>query len=508
MARFLSARTVVIAVFIVAIAAVALYVGLGRGSAAVQYRTAAAITGTVTQTLPISGNLTPVNQTDLDFGSSGRVKALSVQAGDSVTTGQVLSALDPSSLEAALAQAQAALAQAQYKLSQDRTATPQSLAQAHASVTSAAVALQNSQTSLGDAQASNQQSLAQAQDQITLAKNKLKRDTDQESADCAPVTPLCASDQRQVQSDNDAVTAANDGYQAAVVKGQQGFNQALGQVNTAKVNLQNAQAAMVVLQQGGTAPTIQIDQSQILVAQVNVDTAQRNLSQATLVAPVDGVVGLVTVAVGQTVSGSGASSGGGAATTASSSSTTHAISIQSPGSFAVTGSISDAQIGEVVVGQPARVTPAGSSQALNAKVTQVAAAATVTSGVATFAVTVTLSDNDPALHAGTSAAVSIIINQVSQVLTVPTTAVRGSGAAATVQVLVAGVLQSRAVQVGASDALRTQVTSGLNPGDQVLIATVSRTVPTTTGGNGGGLLGNPGGGGRVRGGGGGAGGGG
>jgi len=175
------------------------------------------------------------------------------------------------------------------------------------------------------------------------------------------------------------------------------------------------------------------------------------------------------------------------------------LTIDTPGAFAVTGSISDAQAGQVVVGQAARVTPAGATQALNGKVTQVASAATVTSGVASFAVTVTLADANNALHAGTSAAVSIIVNQVSQVLTVPTSAVRTSGAGSTVQVLVAGQAQPRPVTLGATDALRTQVLSGLNAGDEVVIATISRTVPTT---NGGGLL-NPGGGGTRRGGGGG-----
>ena len=48
------------------------------------------------------------------------------------------------------------------------------------------------------------------------------------------------------------------------------------------------------------------------------------------------------------------------------------------------------------------------------------------------------------------------------------------------------------VTVGASDSLRTQILSGLNVGDNVIIATVSSTVPsstTTRGTTGGGLFG-------------------
>ncbi|HEY0409817.1 MAG TPA: RND transporter, partial [Candidatus Dormibacteraeota bacterium] len=38
-------------------------------SASTQFRTAVATLGTVTQTISLSGNLAPVGETDLDFGS-------------------------------------------------------------------------------------------------------------------------------------------------------------------------------------------------------------------------------------------------------------------------------------------------------------------------------------------------------------------------------------------------------------------------------------------------------
>ena len=127
--------------------------------------------------------------------------------------------------------------------------------------------------------------------------------------------------------------------------------------------------------------------------------------------------------------------------------------------------------------------------------TQISAIATISSGVATFPVTVTLDGRNPSLHAGASASISIIVNQVVQVLTVPTSALRTAGGGSSVQVLVNGQPQTRTVSIGASDPLRTQVLSGVNPGDEVVIATVSGTVPTTTTGGGGGLLGGGGGGG-------------
>ena len=505
MSRIARVRFAVVAVAAVVLAAAGVYFVSGRGSAAVQYRTAAATMGTVTQTLPISGNLTPASETGLDFFATGRVQAVNVTAGQPVKAGDVLATLDPSTLQAALLQAQANLVSAQAKLAQDRGVTPQSLASAQAQVSSAGIGVQNAQVSLTDTQAANQQSVNQAFDALTNAQNKLQRDSSQRDTDCSSTATAqqasqCQLDQNTVSADNDSVRSANDSYNGATLKAQQGNNQAAGQLNTARVQLRNAQAALAALTAGATPQQVQIDQSQIQGDQVSVDTAQRNINQATLTAPVDGVIGAVNVTVGQSVSG-GTSSSSGSAAAATSTSTTHAITIDSPGAFAVTGSVGDAQVGQLVVGQVARVTPAGATQALNGKVSQVASAATVTSGVATFAVTVTLTDLNNALHAGTSAAVSIIVNQVSQVLTIPPSAVRTSGVGSTVQVLVGGKAQARAVTVGASDALRTQVASGLNPGDQVVVATISSTVPTTN--NGGGLLNGAGGGTRRGGGGGG-----
>ena len=121
--------------------------------------------------------------------------------------------------------------------------------------------------------------------------------------------------------------------------------------------------------------------------------------------------------------------------------------------------------------------------------TQIAAQATVSSGVATFPVTVTLDGSNPSLRSGVSATISVVVNQVVGVLTVPTSAVRGS----TVQLLVGGTPQARTVSLGAGDSSRTQILSGLQEGDTVVVATVSSSVPSTVrsgaGITGGGLLG-------------------
>ena len=80
---------------------------LTRGDAAanVSYRTGVATLGTVTQTVSLSGNLEPDGEVDLDFQGAGKVTAVNVQAGQTVTADEVLATQDPPTVAASLTQA-------------------------------------------------------------------------------------------------------------------------------------------------------------------------------------------------------------------------------------------------------------------------------------------------------------------------------------------------------------------------------------------------------------------
>ena len=355
------------------------------------------------------------------------------------TPGDVLASLDTASLNGALTQAQANLTSAQAKLSLDRAGpTAQNLSQAEAAVNTATVTLQSNRTSLTDTQAVNAQAVGQAWNTWVAAQNT-------EAANC-PSGASCATDRQ-------ATIQASNSYNAAQVKAQQTSDQA-----RARVQLGPERPSRMPrppwrrCSRAPPAQQLQIDQIQVTVAQVSVDTAQRNLSQATLTAPVDGTVGQVNLAVGQSVSGSSSNSASGNSTaaTTTSSSTTHAVSLITPGSYAVTGSVSDAQIGQVAEGRFAGVTPAGSTPGSEGgTVSAVATVATVTSRGATFGGIVTIDGDNPSLHTGVSASVSIIINQVSQVLTIPVAAVGPPvPPAARIQVLVNGNRRATPVTVG------------------------------------------------------------
>jgi multidrug efflux pump subunit AcrA (membrane-fusion protein) len=441
---------------------------LTRGAASsVSYRTAAATLGTVTQTVSLTGNLAPDGETDLDFQGAGKVTAVNVQPGQTVTAGEVLATQDATSLDANLVQAQATLSSAEARLSLDRSgATASSISQAQGQVNSAYVQYENALTSHGDTKAVNAQQASQAYSTYTQAQATAS------AAGCTSTstTTPCPQDEQAVTQDLQA-------WQAAQVKAAQGDDQAQGQVNADKVQWQNAKVALTALETGSTSSQqIAMDVSQVDMAQVGVTTAQAAVNAATLKATTGGLVEAVNINNGEIIS----SGGTGGASSAASTSPTHAVVIITPGVYEVTGSVSDALVNEIAVGQSAEVVAAGSNNAVAGKVTGVAEQATVSSGVATFPVTVVLSGASPSLRPGMSASVSVVINRVVQVTTVPTSAVHTTGTGSTVTLFVNGKPVPVAVTAGAADASRTQILTGVKVGDQVVIATISSTIPSST----------------------------
>src|ERR1700704_958176 len=64
------------------------------GKVTTSYRTALVTYGTITQSIGMSGNLTPVSEVDLNFASAGTVQTVYVQVGQSVGVGTPLATVD------------------------------------------------------------------------------------------------------------------------------------------------------------------------------------------------------------------------------------------------------------------------------------------------------------------------------------------------------------------------------------------------------------------------------
>jgi macrolide-specific efflux system membrane fusion protein len=255
-------------------------------------------------------------------------------------------------------------------------------------------------------------------------------------------------------------------------------------------------------------------------AKNSYDKAVRTLNGTVLKAPFTGTVTAVNGTTGGSSSGSGGASsssttsslGGSGGSTGStgggsSSSTSSGTSSTGTGSgfieladlskLQVSGAFIESDTTKLKVGQKADVSfDALTGVTATGKVTAIDTSPTTSNNVVQYNVTITLTTKPSGVRLGQTSSVEVAVASATDVLYVPTAAVRTAGGQSTVTVLQNGKQVAKTVQVGVKGDTGTEITSGLNLGDTVVIATGGTgTGPGVGGGPGGGAGGRPGGGG-------------
>jgi multidrug efflux pump subunit AcrA (membrane-fusion protein) len=212
-------------------------------------------------------------------------------------------------------------------------------------------------------------------------------------------------------------------------------------------------------------------------AETRLASAQKNLDAAVLAAPFAGVVSAVNVNVGEAPGGgrSARSTTGGTGGTASSSSAgaTGDIILVDASQVRVDVQVDESDITRIAVGQ--RVTlsfDAFPNQRFNGAVAAVGPAGTASQGVVGYPVTIELR-NPRGVRPGMTATAEIVYAQQENALMAPNRAVNRQGRDRTVQVITPSGTETRKVEVGMSNDQVTEVTAGLEEGDEV-------AMPTTT----------------------------
>ncbi|MEU8615238.1 biotin/lipoyl-binding protein [Actinoplanes sp. NPDC048791] len=257
-------------------------------------------------------------------------------------------------------------------------------------------------------------------------------------------------------------------------------------------------------------------QNEVTQAELAVDEAEAAVAGTTLKAPMAGTVVAVNGTLGSSSSGSSSSSsssssGGSTPGDSSSSSSANSsnsgfIDIADLGKLQVTAAFAEADATKLKEKQAATVTwNALSGTRQSAEVVAVDPQATTANNVVTYGVTLSLDKVPTGAKPGQTVSVSVVTGEVSDAVYVNAAAVTTVGNRHTVTVLADGVQAVRAVEIGLAGDQATQITSGLTPGEQVVITTTSTTTGGTTGGFPGGFPGGapgggfPGGGGTGRG---------
>jgi HlyD family secretion protein len=206
--------------------------------------------------------------------------------------------------------------------------------------------------------------------------------------------------------------------------------------------------------------SVHLAQSQLALARFNVD-------QATLHAPFDGIVASVNASLGEDTGGAGGSP---------------IVTVVDPNNLRLDASVDETDISRVKVGEDVNVTfDALAGQAFTGKVISIAPNAVVQAGVASYTVQISLT-NAAGVRPGMTGNADIIFAHHDGALLVPNRAVRTSGIQKVVSVFDGSKVVTKVVTTGVSDDKNTEILSGLQVGDQVVIPSTAPTVPAFAGG--------------------------
>jgi len=391
----------------------------------------------------------------------GIVRAILVKPGDVVRKGQALARVDARSAREALEAAQVQLesAEASYDAAvqgqtpQEQAADQQTIAAAQVAVRSAEVSLRSARQTYALDRRQHAQAVAAAERQLQKALHAL------------PV------DQTAVQTARTALTSARQARDSSLLADRQQVAAQQQGLASARQQLAGARASVAVNAQPPRTSAVAQAQSQVDSARVGVRQARTTLAQATLRAPAAGRVAAVNGTVGQSSTSSSSSD----SSSDSSSTATGFVTLVSAKTLEVTADVAEADINDVKVGQSVSVTISADDRQLTGKVAEVADTSTVTNNVVEYAVTVRL-DRSQGVKLGQTAQLVVTTGSKNSVLRVSSSALTTVGSVTTATVQAAdGSTATRQVTTGLEGDTYTEVLSGLQDGDVVVLPEQSTT---------------------------------
>jgi HlyD family secretion protein len=424
------------------------------------------------------GRIEPQARADLAFEGSGRVAEVLAAEGDRVEVGDVLARLETEQLELQVDQAQAVLRSAQARLAQLESGPRDAeLAARMASVASAQAQVDVSQANLdqlsagaGGAQiAAAEADLASAQAQQrsaedlhekTMTCKTVKLPTGEKTTICPALGPV----EEQARLNRDA---ANKNLAAARARldellagpDSDAVRAAHANVAISGAQLEAAQVQVELLLAGPTRAELAAAEAQVRQAQVGLSQAMLSLERATLRSPISGVVATVNVVTGEAPPVGRA-----------------AITVIDTTGLRLAFSVDELDVGLLEEGQEAQVTvDALPGTVVSGMVSRVAPAARLESGVVSYDAVVDLYPQEVTLRVDMSANAMVTVDELLDVLVVPTWVVRVDRL--TDQTYVERRTGDRIERVDVELGLRreglAQVLSGLSEGDVVVRSTES-----------------------------------
>ncbi|MBO3748911.1 HlyD family efflux transporter periplasmic adaptor subunit [Streptosporangiaceae bacterium NEAU-GS5] len=218
--------------------------------------------------------------------------------------------------------------------------------------------------------------------------------------------------------------------------------------------------------------------------------AQRVLGTMVLTAPFAGTITTINGQVGGSSNGSSQGASAASASTSSSSSSSGFMEMLDTKRLQIVGNFTESDVTKLKVGQTATITfDALPGVSANGKVTLIDPNPTTSNNVVEYAATIALSGVPSTVRLGQTATVTVVVGKSEDALLVPSTAVSSAGGRTTVRVLAGSQQVARTVSVGVQGDAMTEITSGLQEGEQVVRQNGTTGAANQLGGFGGGFFG-------------------
>ena len=394
---------------VIIVVGIAAFIGIRINSSSAQTEpapeTVTAFTGDISGSITGSGHLEPRQDVSLSMATTGIVAAVSVEVGDTVKSGEVLVRLDD-------------------------TDARQNLTKAELQVANAELNVQSAQDTLDSRTywAPNQKQVAAAEADLANAKASL--DQAQAAYDKVAWLPSVSASQPSLNLEQ----ATNS------------YNVAQANLDYLKSNRPDVQSAAISLESA---------QLSLKEAQINQESAQTALDKTVLKAPFAGIVTAVNVAVGEAASGV-------------------VIEMVSTGKLEAVLDIDEIDIGSLAIGQSAIVTLTTWPDAqIEGQVTFIAPQANKNTGsdVVNYQVRLSLGDTDLQLRAGMTTNATISTFNLENALLVSNRAVSADRETSQyfVDLVTDQGVKKTEVTIGVHNETYTQILSGLEDGDELLV---------------------------------------
>jgi HlyD family secretion protein len=437
--------------------------------------------GQVTEEISETGSVKATEDLSLSFKGTGRIAKINVSSGQEVQKGEILAELDLSQIQAQLQSAQAQLSQAitQYEKSQSGSGI-EDVNSAKQSLNTAYVSAQNS---LNDAYTkiySTYSFIIELQDayfdppydirNLTVQESKLEIASSMQKAkeflngsdvDAALSQMILSLENIKInlriireecdkKANYDTVPAS---ARTTLDSHRTSIDTAISSVSSAQQTISSYKIALQKTQSGNTE-NADIYLLQINQAQANVNLYQSQLNDNYIRSPINGKVTEVNVKRGETVSPN--------------QSIINLLSIEP---FQIKVNIYEQDIVRVKIGNTAKIElVAFPKQIFEGKVVSIEPAEKIVDNVVYYEITIDFPQQPEGVRSGMTADVVVLASEKNDVLRVSKSAVESIDGKESVQLINRGKIELREIQTGLEGDDYYEVVSGLQEGEEIIIA--------------------------------------